>query len=86
MNAPSDDERYFDIDGKPTTLERLCKDEPEWAANVIRHLRGHRDRLQAELLESARLNEELRRAVAAGDKFAASVSEALNMGDGSYRP
>jgi hypothetical protein len=32
--------QYHDVDGKPTTLENLVRNEPEWAANVIRNLRN----------------------------------------------
>lgn len=27
--------QYYDADGNPCTLLRLCKSEPEWAANRI---------------------------------------------------
>ncbi len=30
------EEGYFDIDGKPVTLQRLIRNDPEWAANRIR--------------------------------------------------
>jgi hypothetical protein len=49
--------QYKDVAGNPVTLDWLVKNEPEWAANQIRH----RDKLQAELDElrtaSERLNE-----------------------------
>lgn len=28
---------YHDREGRPTTLDKLCREEPEWAANVIRY-------------------------------------------------
>jgi len=28
---------YKNSEGKPVTLERLCREEPEWTANRIRH-------------------------------------------------
>ena len=31
------EEGYADIDGTPCTLERLVRDEPDWACSVIRH-------------------------------------------------
>ena len=31
-------ENYHDIDGKPCSLEKLCRTSPEWAANRIRAL------------------------------------------------
>jgi hypothetical protein len=30
---------YQDADGKPISLEALCRSEPEWAASRIRHMR-----------------------------------------------
>ena len=33
---------YRDCDGNPVTLDKLCRDEPAWAANVIRQ---HVDRI-----------------------------------------
>lgn len=36
---------YQDQEGNPVTLDKLCRTEPEWAANQIRH----RDKLQDEL-------------------------------------
>ena len=36
--------QYKDASGNPTTLDWLVKNEPEWAANQIRH----RDKLDAE--------------------------------------
>lgn len=39
-HEPHKDEYYFDEDGKRITLERLCKLEPLWAANVIRSLKN----------------------------------------------
>ena len=39
---------YKDSDGNPVRLAKLCKDEPEWAANQILH----RDKLERELAEA----------------------------------
>ena len=36
---------HFLIDGTPCTLDRLCRDEPAWAANIIRGLRVEREKL-----------------------------------------
>ena len=33
---------HYDIDGNPTTLEKLVRTEPEWAANRIRQMRAER--------------------------------------------
>ena len=30
--------KYQDADGNPCTLDQLCKRDPAWAANHIRHL------------------------------------------------
>lgn len=38
--------QYYDMDNNPVTLDKLCRTEPEWAANVIRQLRGERDVLK----------------------------------------
>ena len=40
-----DDRQYKDIDGNPIHLNKLCRREPEWAANQVRH----RDKLKARL-------------------------------------
>lgn len=37
--------QYKDVSGKPVSLDWLVRNEPEWAANQIRH----RDKLQREL-------------------------------------
>lgn len=34
------EEQYHDVDGTPVSLDKLCRTEPEWAANVIRQLKG----------------------------------------------
>lgn len=34
-------DKYYGIDGNETTLEKLCKSEPAWSANVIRTLKQH---------------------------------------------
>ena len=31
-------EKYKDMDGNPVSLDRLCREEPAWAANRIRDL------------------------------------------------
>jgi hypothetical protein len=60
------EEGYADIDGTPCTLERLVRDEPDWACSVIRHykkrmlgkeaeverLRGECDALKARIDEA----------------------------------
>ena len=46
-----DDKKYQDIDGNYVTLDKLCRTEPAWAANVIRTLRADRDELQTRLTE-----------------------------------
>jgi hypothetical protein len=40
---------YHDIDGNPVTLPKLCKTEPEWAANQITDLK-ERNALLEEML------------------------------------
>jgi hypothetical protein len=40
--APAPDairEDYFDMDGNPISLQKLCRQEPAWAANVIATLK-----------------------------------------------
>ena len=32
----ADEPQYFDVDGNPVSLHRLCRLEPEWAANRVR--------------------------------------------------
>lgn len=32
-------ENYHDAEGNPVSLDKLCRTEPEWAANCIRQLR-----------------------------------------------
>lgn len=39
--------QYKDVSGNPCTLDWLVKNEPEWAANQIRH----RDKLEAEITD-----------------------------------
>lgn len=41
----SEPRQYKDVDGNPVTLEWLVRNDPEWAANQIRH----RDKIEAEL-------------------------------------
>ena len=41
----SETRQYKDVSGNPCTLDWLVKNEPEWAANQIRH----RDKIEAEL-------------------------------------
>lgn len=45
--------QYYDIDDNPVSLDRLCEDEPGWAANQIRH----RDRLMREIHELQKQHE-----------------------------
>lgn len=48
---------YKDCDGNPVSLFKLVRDEPEWAANQIRHrdvIEKERDQLKA---EAARLRD-----------------------------
>lgn len=56
------DEGYFDGDGKPVRLGKLCRQEPDWAANVIGHSKERIDALEAALeqarAENARLKTE----------------------------
>lgn len=40
----SEPRQYKDVSGNPVTVDWLVKNEPEWAANQIRH----RDKLDAE--------------------------------------
>ena len=41
----SETRQYKDVSGNPCSLDWLVKNEPEWAANQIRH----RDKLETEL-------------------------------------
>ena len=43
--------QYKDVSGNPVTLDWLVKNEPEWAANQIRHL----DKLEAKLEDAIKL-------------------------------
>lgn len=36
---------YYDYDGNPIDLNKLCRDEPSWAASQVRH----RDSVQSQL-------------------------------------
>lgn len=40
---------YKDIDGRPVSLEALCRDEPEWAANNTKRLEAECERLREAL-------------------------------------
>ena len=42
-------EKYADLDGKPISLDRLCRTEPEWAASWIRQLTDERDEYDSEI-------------------------------------
>jgi hypothetical protein len=42
--------QYKDVAGNPVTLDWLVRNEPEWAANQIRH----RDKLESELQQEKR--------------------------------
>jgi hypothetical protein len=50
-------EGFLDQHGKPIFLDTLCRDEPIWAANMIRMHILHVDKLRAE-------NERLRKKIA----------------------
>ncbi len=52
----SDERQCFYLDGKPVTLETLCRKEPGWAANRLRE--GDRQ-LAAALAKVAELEQEL---------------------------
>jgi hypothetical protein len=41
-----EDEEYFDPDGNPTTLYRLIRAEPDWAASVIRQYKKENERMR----------------------------------------
>lgn len=53
--------KFYDAEGNEIRLEKLCKQEPEWAANNIRCLHHRIDELN-ELLESSRRQAHSRRA------------------------
>ena len=58
MNDMSEELRqYKDAEGNPVGLLKLVRDEPDWAANQIRH----RDKLERELAERKRVGDELAR-------------------------
>lgn len=48
--------KYYDVSGTPCSLNWLVRNEPEWAANQIRH----RDSLAAEVERLQAENEKLR--------------------------
>lgn len=62
--------QYKDVAGNPVTLDWLTKNEPEWAANQIRH----RDNLEAE-------NKMLADALVKAAGYLASVRTDRNMKD-----
>ncbi len=41
--------QYYDADGRPVTLDTLCRKEPAWAANRIRAEREENAALRAAL-------------------------------------
>jgi len=43
------DEKYYDAEGNPTSLEKLVKSEPEWACSVIRQLKSQTQELDMKL-------------------------------------
>jgi len=43
--------QYFDIDGNPVTLHKLCKTEPEWAQSRIELMTKEIESLQAEIAQ-----------------------------------
>lgn len=47
----SDKMDRHDADGNPCTLDALCRKEPAWAANIIRHMERKYDLLLAEMRE-----------------------------------
>lgn len=49
-------ENYQDIDGNPIALDKLVRDEPEWACNLIREFRKRVTALES-LLHEATPNE-----------------------------
>lgn len=55
MSTPETPRQYKDVSGNPCSLDWLCRNEPEWAANQIRH----RDTLEKELNQLKRTNAEL---------------------------
>ena len=44
-----EDEEYFDTEGNPTTLYKLIRSEPDWAANVIRQYKKENERMRGQL-------------------------------------
>jgi len=42
-------EKYYDADGNEVSLDKLCRLEPAWAANVIRSLKSVNNRVLKEL-------------------------------------
>lgn len=52
MDEKMNGESYKDRDGNPTTLEALCRSEPEWACSQIRHLRNELHRVKKDLDEA----------------------------------
>jgi len=56
-------EYYYDGDGNPTDLEKLCRTEPVWAANTIRRYRAQladlNNNLDQSLMEIRDLDEKL---------------------------
>ena len=51
MNKLTDEVQYHDIDGNPTTLYRLIRNEPEWAASRIQAQADENEKLQARVQE-----------------------------------
>jgi len=48
MDAKMNGESYKDRDGNPTTLEALCRSEPEWACSQIMNLRAELETVKKE--------------------------------------
>jgi hypothetical protein len=72
-----DEERqYIDADGNKRSLFWMVRHEPEWAANVIRSLKN---RIAEKDREIGQLKQKLH-------KSYSFLDEALNSGDGVYRP
>ena len=66
--------KYLDFDGKPTTLYKLVRDEPDWAASKIdfmnkriTELEATIERLRDEVRERGKFIDELEEAL--GDKI-----------------
>lgn len=52
--------QYYDFDGNPCSLDKLVRNEPEWAANQIRHrdeLLKVKENLQKTLTDIANMPE-----------------------------